>query len=369
MSEKLFVSLGEAATARLERARAEFTTFDKLEAKITAGKQIVLVGVDLESTEAKAWEIVGQGISSSRIGFVVIDGEAPLGKPRHLFWRDAQPMRAAPDADEFPSYPSGVDFLDINLKWRWRLRELGIIAGPYSSGKSTVIQQLAYNFVRVNGEALGNSGALICAWEDEASEMKDNLARFIYNLDGCIGGEHDYLLDKIHYVCRDPNEKRLVPWYMELVKFYYERYGTRFFSLDPWNELDHVKDVRQIETEYIRDAMVSFRRQVDSLRIIQLIATHVPARMIRGDGSIEPFKIAHSFGSGNFGNKADRGLCVVRTKQFEDENGHAVLRLDKAKVEGKMGKRGTVAARFDWRRFSLDYDGYVTEKVKDVWKD
>lgn len=369
MTDRLFVSLGEAPSARLARAAVEFATFDQLDAGLVAGRRLVLVGTDLATTEDKAWDLVGRGLKPSQVAFVILNGEAPLGKPRHLFWRDAQPLRLAPDSESFPVYPSGIGFLDKNLCWGWRLRELGVVAGPYSSGKSTVLQQLAFNFVRVNGRALGDSGALICAWEDEASQMRHNLARFIRRQDADGDVKHDHLMDKIHYVCRDPNEKRLVPWYMDLVRFYFEEYGTRFFTLDPWNELDHVKDVRQIETDYVRDAMISFRRLVDSLGVILLIATHVPARMISGDGTIEPFKIAHSFGSGNFGNKADRGLCVVRTKKFESVRGHTVIRLDKAKVEERMGQRGTVAARLDISGFSLDYDANATAGVQDVWKD
>jgi hypothetical protein len=153
---------------------------------------------------------------------------------------------------------------------------------------------------------------------------------------------------------------------MDLVRYHRERYGTRFFVLDPWNEVDHVKDARQTETDYVRDMMKAFRRLVDKLQIVLLIVTHVPAKNIRGNGEIEPFKLAHCFGSVQFANKADRGLCVVRTQGLGGD--HMVIRQDKAKDEEFMGGKGTVAVRYRSETHSLEYDGEATAQVQDVWK-
>jgi hypothetical protein len=144
--------------------------------------------------------------------------------------------------------------------------------------------------------------------------------------------------------------------------------------------MDHQKtSAAQSETDYVRDMMKEFRRLVDKLGIILIIATHVPAKLIRGDGSLEPFKIAQAFGSVQFGNKADRGICVIRTKRLpsqEDdaepivnEKGYAIIRLDKAKIERKMGKKGTVACRLNADKFLLEYDSYATSCVEELWRD
>lgn len=365
--EKLYVPLGEVPTNRLQGAEIPFTPLEGLTRDLAQGKQIILVGTTLDVAETEAWKLAGAGLPAKRISIL---GSAEEGsKPRSLFWRDAKPLREAPENSDFDTYPSGIDFLDINLRWRWRLRELMVIAGPYSSGKSTIIQQLAFNFIAANGRDLGDCSALICAWEDEAADMRRNLERFIAHQRKTTGEILDHLLDRIHYVCRPADEERLLPWYIDLVEFYSERYNCRFFSLDPWNEMDHKKDNRQIETDYVRDAMRMFRKTVDVNKIILPIATHVPAKMIRGDGGIEPFKIAHAFGSGNFGNKADRGLCIVRTKKFAAAAGHTIWRLDKSKVEERMGIKGTVASRLDTANFNLEYDGHVTKEVQDIWKD
>jgi hypothetical protein len=343
---------------------------NSLSSDIVGSDAVMLVGTDRATTLAECWKLVGSGLPVWRVGFSLINPETGEISPiEHLFTNDAGSLRSVPLEAAPKTYPSGIGFFDKNLQWRWRMRELGIMAGPYSAGKSTVLQQLAFNFVRQNHIELNGAGALLCAWEDEGADMQRNLTRYIKTMDREHRADHDFLLDKVHYVRRAPKEPRSIEWFIDLINFYRRKYGTRFFGLDPWNEMDHQRDNRQMETEYVRDMMRLFRQVVDDLRIILMIATHVPAKIIRGDGSIEPFKIAHAFGSGNFANKCDRGLCVVRTKKFEPTVGHAIFRLDKSKVEEVMGIKGTVAARLNREAGVFEYDGNATVGVQDIWKD
>lgn len=326
-------------------------------------KELVVVG---DSAKDKALDLVSRGIDPTRLSYIDIDEKgqwlASIGKPKHLFWDDVIPLNELDiTADRFETYPSGIGFLDKDLGWGWRLPELVILAGPYGCGKSTFGQFLAAHFVELMGSDLG--GAMLCSWEDLAVEVHQNFTNFSKSRD-CPD-----IMRQVHFVRRTASEDRLVSWYMDLVRYHRKRYGTRFFFLDPWNEMDHQKDARQSETEYIRDIMKELRRLVDEEKIILILATHVPAKFIRGNGEIEPFKIGHSFGSSQFGNKADRGICLVRTKRYDQTNGHAVIRLDKAKVERRMGHRGTIGARFNWDRFEYEKDAYVTSEVKDIWKD
>lgn len=361
----LHACLDPAMTQVLTENGFDACDLNNLGARNLNGVDIVVIGNNANGKE-EALRLAERGIADIRLSYLDLNVDDNLGhwlkRPKHLHWDDVVPLSELAADEDFATYPSGIGFLDKNLGWRWRLPELAIVAGPYGSGKSTVAQLLAANFVRENGEALG-SGAMLCSWEDLASEVVRNFR--------CFGDSHwvPNILDKISFVRRPPEEDRLVDWFMNLVRYHKERYGTRFFTLDPWNEMDHQKDARQSETEYVKEMMKCFRRLVDAEKIILLIITHIPAKYIKGDGSIEPFKIGHSFGSSQFGNKADRGICICRTKKMEKTNGHTVLRLDKSKIERKMGRRGTIAARFDDRTFSLEYDGYATQEVEGIWKD
>jgi hypothetical protein len=330
-----------------------------------SAREIIVVGPAARAKE-EALALASRGIDAAKLSYVDLhkgdDFYKRIGKPKHLFWDDVVSIRDLEVEEDFPVWPSGIGFLDKNLGWGWRLPELGILCGPYGCGKSTLGQILALNFAHGAAREVGG-GAMLCSWEDLSEEVKRNVGNF------ARARGADDLNDSVHFVRRRASEERLMSWYIGLVRYHKRRFGTRFFFLDPWNEMDHKRDPKQLETDYVKDIMRVMRDVVDQEQIIQLIATHIPGKFMKGDGGIEPFKIGHAFGSSNFGNKADRGICLVRTKTMEPRRGHSVIRLDKAKVERKMGHRGTVAAWLDDQRFSLEYDGTATISVQDIWKD
>jgi twinkle protein len=361
---QIIVAVDPGARARLQRVGITPAMLESLGELSLGDAEIVVVGLGSHAKD-EALGLVSRGIAAARLSYIDLGEEdvaERLKNPKHLFWDDVVTLAELPEEKDFQVYKSGLDFLDKNLGWRWRLPELVVMAGAYGSGKSTVAQNLAAAFVHGAGRELG-SGAMLCSWEDNAAEVRRNFSAF-----GDGVGAMD-LLNRVSYVRRHPDEDRLIAWYMDLVAYHKERYGTRFFVLDPWNEMDHQKDNRQSETDYVRDMMKAFRRMVDKLQIILIVATHVPAKIIKGNGDIEPFKIGHAFGSVQFANKADRGICVVRTKKFDKTNGHTIIRLDKSKIERRMGRKGTVAVRLEDRFFRFEFDGNVTNEIKEVWKD
>jgi archaellum biogenesis ATPase FlaH len=333
---------------------------------VASAEEIIVIGQGLAAKDA-ALGLMERGVDSAKLSYVDLqkndDIYARIGQPKHIFWDDVVPVSEIGDED-FETYPTGISFLGKNLGWAWRIPELVIMCGPYGCGKSTIGQILAANFVHAEGAGRTlHTGAMLCSWEDLGSEVKRNIAAF------AKANNAPDMMDKIHFVRRRASEDRLVSWYMELVRYHKRRYGTRFFFLDPWNEMDHQRDLRQTETDYVTDIMRAMRDLVDEEQIILIIATHIPGKFLKGDGSVEPFRIGHAFGSSNFGNKADRGICIARTKAYERQSGHAIIRLDKAKIERKMGHKGTVAARLNTENFSLEYAGQATQEAQDIWKD
>lgn len=366
--KKLWLVTDKNSLETLTQAGQDVFMFDDVgtvPGDMLSEREVIVIGREAEAKD-KAFSLKSRGIADTRLSYIDLSqGDNlwdRLDRPKHLFWDDVCTLDELPPEPEGKYYPTGFGYLEKNLNWRWRLPEVVVMAGAYGCGKSTMLQMLAAGWTNGAGRQVGG-GAMLCSWEDASDEVKRNMAAF-----GRSVGAKD-IGSLVSFVRRHPDDERLVAWYMDLVRYHRDRFGTRFFGLDPWNEMDHVKDSRQLETDYVRDMMKAFRRLADKLKIILVIATHVPAKNIKGDGSIEPFKIAQAFGSVQFANKADRGLCVVRTKKFNKVDGHTILRLDKAKIERTMGKRGTIALRLDTERFQFDYDGYVTTEVSEVWKD
>lgn len=264
----------------------------------------------------------------------------------------------------------GIDGLGKVL--RWRQSELVITAGPYSGGKSLFTQILAQDYVRMTGEA-----ASICAWEDSGPRIKAGLIRY---RDTVMQTESDKIRDgflgKFHIAKIDSSKDRYLSEYMELVRYLVKRFGVRYHVFDPWNEFDHQRHAKQNETEYVREVMKAFRRLVDELRIIMNITTHVGAEYIGNDGSIKPFRVAHSFGSSQFANKMDRGFCVMRTDKWAEEGeSHMLVRQDKVKEEDQpgmeaMGKKATMLFKYHSPNNQIYYDGKMSaeESVQKIWR-
>jgi hypothetical protein len=118
--------------------------------------------------------------------------------------------------------------------------------------------------------------------------------------------------------------------------------------------------------------MKKFRKMVDWLGIILIVVTHVSAKSYDESGAIKPFRVANASGSVQFGNKADRGICILRTnalgeKASLDAEDHMVLHFDKFKDEETMGRKGTIACVLDTKTVTLTLDpGATIEAMKQL---
>lgn len=295
----------------------------------------------------------------------VLDNDA-----QDIFWHEERPLSQWPTPEPVQSKPSGFPFLNDHL--RWASPELVILLGPYGCGKSNLARLLAYRWADTIGRKEGMRASLV-GWEDKLSTVKREIERYagtsqrIADMEGRVG-----------WTQRHPDDARLLAWYCDLVEHRARRDGVRFFVFDPFNEHDSTRAPNQTETEYVRDMMIKFRKLVHGLGIIMIVVTHVSAKSYEETGKIKPFRIANASGSVQFGNKADRGICVLRTKALKDyaspnpEDGtvaeeHMLLHFDKAKDEEVMGKRGTVACVFDPLRMSLTQDLGATMEARKLW--
>lgn len=362
------------------------------EPDLKTGEVVAVASASPTASLTLAQSLLARGVSADRVSYVpdfAFGMEDHDSLPiRDLYWDVVRPLSQFDVEVEAnaKTFPSGFNFLDerrlneeglpMGLGMRWRIPELCITAGPYGSGKSLFSQILAMEWANSIGPQLGNSGCLIVAWEDLVSEVARNAGLYDNRSYGSAWRRRPDLLDHIHFVKLEPDADRLVPWFMELCEYHRRRFGTRHVVLDPWNEMDHAKDARMMETDYIRDMMKAFRRVVSKLGIVMNVVTHVPAKIVRADGSVEPFRLAQAFGSVQFANKCDRGFCIIRTKRGSDGKvgvaggeDRMIIRMDKAKVERIMGKKGQVVAAYDPQRHTLTWDEIATGDVQDLWRD
>lgn len=294
-----------------------------------------------------------------------------------IFWHEERPLAAWPVPQAVQGKPCGFEFLDDYL--RWTSPELVILVGPYGCGKSNLARLLAYKWADTIGRDQRARASLV-GWEDKLSTIKREIARYEGFTDR--GNLPTDMEGRVGWTQRHPDDARLIQWYLDLVEHRAKRDNVRFFVFDPFNEHDSTRAPNQTETEYVRDMMIKFRKLVHGLGIIMIVVTHVSAKNYDEMGGVKPFRIANASGSVQFGNKADRGICVLRTSSLKDyasadvadANGelkraseHMLLHFDKAKDEEVMGKRGTIACVFDPLRMGLEEDRGATLEARKLW--
>jgi hypothetical protein len=337
------------------------------------------------------------------LSHVFADGGEPLVSrfvehARSIYHDEEHAFADIPPREEKKSYLTGWDFMHPYL--RWTFPELVVQVGPYGSGKSALGQMLACDFADKAGREL-DASASICAWEDADWRVKRNIERFAQTREMEDGGQDvagrvNFLLNKVRHIWLPAQETRSIDWYLSRCELQIKRYNTRFFEFDPWNQFDHVRDGKDTETEYTNKILREIDSFASTYNVIMTLISHVSGKSFNDDGKIKPFRIAQTQGSSHFGKMAMRGICVMRTRQFqsglqfqnpvpehgesraqyeerrrqavERANDRMVIRFDKAKDEETMGEVGALACKFDRDGMSLIHDPIASTEASKLWQ-
>ena len=296
-------------------------------------------------------------------------------------------------ADHVPD-PEDLISIEVKPTWarrhiRWRLNELCVAAGPYSCGKSILMQHLGYDWCEGDGARFqdGHERAgeerpkpvWFCTWEDDPVEQNEQIERYVL---GCSIAEHKGPSDKqlerveklkrmVQYTDARTVRGRGIDWFITRARYLHRKYGTNFLVLDPWSEFDHDMDIRQLETQYVKKMMFKFAELARELKLVVIIITHVGKAKYADDMGIKPFRVADAMGSVQFGSSATRGFCVTRTSTLgRDDRDHTVVYMDKIKREGlkKMGvAKEIVALTFEPGTFQFQQSTSATMDAAEVW--
>lgn len=240
------------------------------------------------------------------------------------------------------------------------------VIGPYGSGKSVLLRQLAYNLYKLHGWR-----TLITAFEEKVRPRYERDFRRLFIDTGdvrysCTTPEDRYTpkqladadreIDKaFRFLRRRRGDVMNVDKMIERISFAVRVYGVEVVMIDPVNEIDHQVPRGQSKTDYMGDFIMQLKQLADDYRLLMIVAAHPPK-----DGVARRGKAIYTLNDGadtaHYGNKADIGWCVWRPNM----EGATYLNIDKCKDTEVMGVPTFVKLGFDPTRgrFGVTRVGY-----------
>lgn len=272
-----------------------------------------------------------------------------IANARRMFVDEVALLDDIPDPPEERSYHVGMVGLEGHLK----LPRKGFVTvlGPYESGKSTLLRQIAHNMQVHHGWKT----AITC-FEESAKWRTVNALRKIFLgkpkahwSDADIVAADKWIRENIVFIIK---AKRSLMDGVRLVKrleFAIKVYGVNMVIIDPFNEIDHSWNRGEVsKTDYIANFIMEIKDVAESYGVLMICCVHPPSMSMRTQNNKKHkvFTLADVADSAHFGNKSDIGICVWKGKS----DGYTLLNLDKIKNQELCGKPTGVELKFDASR-------------------
>lgn len=296
-----------------------------------------------------------------------IDNASPM-------WTDEVCLLSdVPDAGPQRTYESGFAQLD---EWGFRLVRPAFmpVIGPYGSGKSVLIRQLACNLWRMHGWR-----TLITAFEEKIKP------RYVRDLRAHLIGDEDINPDgELRWTPKHPSQwsaadiaaadkeiesafrflrrkrgdvldaERLI----DRIEYGVKVYGAEVVIIDPVNEIDHQVPKGMSKTDYMGSFMMQLKALADDYNLLMIVCAHPPKDGTQRRGGKHLYTLADGADTAHYGNKADIGWCVWRPTN--DEYAPTYLNIDKLKDHDVMGRPTLAKLMLDrgMGRFAVTRVGY-----------
>lgn len=130
-------------------------------------------------------------------------------------------------------------------------------------------------------------------------------------------------------------------WLLEKFAAAVMRHGVKIVVVDPWNEMDHLREKNETMTEYTGRCIKHFKRFAKKYGVCVIVIAH-PAKMLRNkDGELPVPSLYDISDSAHWYNKPDVGIVVHRGAEGD------IVRIAKSKHHGEIGRPGDVGVFFD----------------------
>lgn len=248
------------------------------------------------------------------------------------------------DLPELPpciAYAAGFALFDDNFKVR--LGDFSVVTGIPSHGKSAFVNDFFCRLANRHGfriawasfeqETQRDHRRALRTWFGEYPEWKQQ-PEDIAAADAWIDKHHRFIL-----AAEDADVS--LEWMMERLEQAVVQHDCQVAVIDPWNEMDHMREKDETETEYIGRAIKRFKRFARAFQVHLCVVAH-PTKIRRDENGRTPCPTLYDIsGSANWNNKADVGVIIHR----ENDDDTAV-KVAKSRYHSQIGVPGTVRMQF-----------------------
>lgn len=250
-------------------------------------------------------------------------------------------MADLPELPPSNSYAAGFALLDENFKVR--LGDFAVVTGIPSHGKSSFVNDFFCRLATRHGfriawasfeqETQRDHRRALRTWFCEVPEWKAR-PEDIAAADAWIDRHHRFVL-------ASEEADVSLEWMMEKLEQAVIQHDCQIAVIDPWNEMDHMREREETETEYIGRAIKRFKRFAKAFQVHLVIVAH-PTKIRRDENGKTPMPNLYDIaGSASWNNKADVGLIVHR--ENEDDT---IIKVAKSRYHTQIGLPGAVRMQF-----------------------
>ncbi len=250
-------------------------------------------------------------------------------------------MSELPELPPSIAYAAGFNLLDENYKVR--LGDFSVVTGIPSHGKSAFVHDF---FCR-----LSNRHGFRIVWASFEQETQRDHRRALrtwycempeWKLQRDQTAAADAWIETNHRFIVAPEEVDVnLDWMMERLEQAVIQHDCQVAVIDPWNEMDHMRDREETETEYVGRAIKRFKRFAKAFQVHLVIVAH-PTKIRRDENGKTPMPSLYDIaGSANWNNKADVGIIVHR--ENEDDT---LIKVAKSRYHTQIGVPGAVRMQF-----------------------
>lgn len=299
-------------------------------------------------------EIDGPANCLANFGAEELENRVRSGRP---MWVDEVcTLHDIPEEPETVGYRTGFDMLD---KHGFRLVRPAFmpVIGPYGSGKSVLLRQLAVNLWKLHGWR-----TLVTAFEEKIKpryvrDLRRHLAlanggHSMHDIDG-LDAE---INAAFRFLRRRRGDMMDVDRLIDRIAYAAKVYGVDVVIIDPVNEIDHHVPKGMSKTDYMGEFIMRLKQLADDYGLLMICAAHPPKDGVAKRSGARIYTLNDGADTAHYGNKADIGWCVWRPTM----DGPTYLNIDKCKDQEVMGKPELCKLSFNPHqgRFTVTRMGY-----------